>query len=261
MVHVGIDWSDLSHSFCILDDAGAKLDAFDIRHGLDGFETAHKRISKRAPSPEDVRVAIETKDSLIVDFFLEMGYSLHFLNPKQTDRFRDRHRMSSSRSDGFDAYVLADAVRTDPHLFNALSALDEKSLALRVLTRTREGLVQRKVAISNELSSALKRYLPLALELFSGLDSAEAVSFLSQYPTYHEARTVSESRIQSILRKQGFSDKTAAKRAKTTRTRSFWSLCPASHLPLVQCWQQSLALISRVSATSRPSKPLPGQAR
>ena len=168
MVHVGIDWSDLSHSFCILDDAGAKLDAFDIRHGLDGFETAHKRISKRAPSPEDVRVAIETKDSLIVDFFLE---------------------------------------------------------------------------------------------LFSGLDSAEAVSFLSQYPTYHEARTVSESRIQSILRKQGFSDKTAAKRAKTTRTRSFWSLCPASHLPLVQCWQQSLALISRVSATSRPSKPLPDQAR
>jgi predicted GNAT family acetyltransferase len=155
----------------------------------------------------------------------------------------------------------ADAVRTDPHLFNALSALDEKSLALRVLTRTREGLVQRKVAISNELTSALKRYFPLALELFRGLDSAEAVSFLSQYPTYHEARTVSESRIQSILRKQGFSDKTAAKRAKTTRTRSFWSLCPASHLPLVQCWQQSLALISRVSATSRPSKPLPDQAR
>jgi len=108
--------------------------------------------------------------------------SLRFLNPKQTDRFRDRHRMSSSRSDGFDAYVLADAVRTDPHLFNALSALDEKSLALRVLTRTREGTVQRKVAISNELTSALKRYFPLALELFSGLDSAEAVGFLSQYP-------------------------------------------------------------------------------
>jgi transposase len=219
MVHVGIDWSDQSHSFCILDDAGAKLDAFEISHGLDGFEKAHKRISKRSASPEDVRVAIETKDSLIVDFFLEMGYSLHFLNPKQTDRFRDRHRMSSSRSDGFDAYVLADAVRTDPHLFNALSPLDEKSLALRVLTRTREGLVQRKVAISNELTSALKRYFPLALELFSGLDSPEAVSFLSQYPTYAQARTVSESRIQSILRKQNFSDKTAAKRANIIRIK------------------------------------------
>jgi len=219
MVHVGIDWSDHSHSFCILDDAGAKLDAFDIPHGLEGFETAHKRISKRAESPEDVRLAIETRDSLIVDFFLEMGYSLHFLNPKQTDRFRDRHRMSSARSDSFDAYVLADAVRTDPHLFNTLSPLDEKSLALRVLTRTREGLVQRKVAISHELTAALKRYFPLALELFSGLDRSEAVSFLSQYPTYREARTVSESRIHSILRKAGLSDKMAAKRARIIRTK------------------------------------------
>jgi transposase len=217
MIHVGIDWSDKSHSFCVLDDAGAKIDAFDISHGLDGFETAHRRISKSSASPEDVRVAIETKDSLIVDFFLELGYCLHFLNPKQTDRFRDRHRMSSAKSDSFDAYVLADAVRTDPHLFNALSPLDEKSLALRVLTRTREGLVQRKVAISNELTSSLKRYFPLALELFNGLDTPEAVSFLSQYPTYAQARTVSESRIHSILRKQGFSDKAAAKRAGIIR--------------------------------------------
>ena len=214
MVNIGIDWSDKSHSFCILDDAGAKLDAFEISHGLDGFETAHKRISKRAASPEDARIAIETKDSLIVDFFLEMGYSLHFLNPKQTDRFRDRHRMSSSKSDGFDAYVLADAVRTDPHLFNSLSPLDEQSLTLRVLTRTREGIVRRKVAISNELTAALKRYFPVALELFGALDTPEAIGFLLAYPTYAQARTLSESCIHSVLVKQGLSDKIAAKHAQ-----------------------------------------------
>jgi transposase len=219
MIYAGIDWSDDSHSFCVLDDAGAKLDAFDISHGLDGFEAAHKRMLKRACGPEDVRIAIETKDSLIVDFFLEMGYSLNFLNPKQTDRFRDRHRMSSAKSDGFDAFVLADAVRTDPHLFNALSPLDEKSLALRVLTRTRESIVQRKVAISNELTSALKRYFPLALELFSGLDTPEAISFLLQYPTYAQAKTVSESHIHSILEKQGISDKVAARRANAICTK------------------------------------------
>ena len=32
MICVGIDWSDKSHSLCILDDAGAKLDAFEIPH-------------------------------------------------------------------------------------------------------------------------------------------------------------------------------------------------------------------------------------
>lgn len=213
-VTVGIDWSDKSHSFCILDVAGAKLDEFEIPHGQAGFETAHNRIAKRSPSPEDARIAIETKDSLLVDFLLELGYSLYFLNPKQTDRFRDRHRMSSSKSDGFDAYVLADAVRTDPHLFNALSPLDEQSLTLRVLTRTREGIVRRKVAISNELTAALKRYFPVALELFSALDKPEAIGFLLQYPTYPQARTVSESRIHSVLKKQGLSDRIAAKHAQ-----------------------------------------------
>lgn len=211
MIHTGIDWSDKSHDFCILNEAGEKVDSFAIAHGPDGFESAHRRITKHAKS-EDVRVAIETKDSLLVDFLCELGYTLYFLNPKQTDRFRDRHRMSRSKSDSFDAYVLADAVRTDHHLFNALSPLDEQSLMLRMLTRTREGLVSRKVAVQNEITAYLKRYFPLALELFGGIDNLEAISFLLQYPTYEQARTVSQTRIASILLRGGGVSKAIAQR-------------------------------------------------
>lgn len=211
MIHVGIDWSDKSHFFCILDDSGEKLDSFQVSHGQDGFQVAHTRIAKHA-SPDGVRVAIETKDSLLVDFLYELGYTLYFLNPKQTDRFRDRHRMSSSKSDSFDAYVLADAVRTDARLFNALSPLDETSLRLRVLTRTREGLVNRKVAVQNEITAYLKRYFPVALELFRGIDNAEAICFLLQYPIYEQAQTVSRTRIASILKKCGDVSDAIAKR-------------------------------------------------
>lgn len=198
MICTGIDWSDKHHDLCILDEAGEKLDSFSISHSQDGFELAHRRIAKYA-NPEQVKVAIETKDSLLVDFLSELGYTLYFLNPKQTDRFRDRHRMSRSKSDSFDAYVLADAVRTDAHLFNALSPLDEQSLLLRVLTRTREGMVNRKVAVQNEITTYLKRYFPVALELFGGIDNLEAIGFLLQYPTYDQARSVSKVRIASIL--------------------------------------------------------------
>jgi transposase len=200
MICTGIDWSDQSHDLCILDQDGKKLDSFRIPHSEDGFQAAHARMAKYV-GPGDMRVAIETKDSLLVDFLSELGYTLYFLNPKQTDRFRDRHRMSRSKSDSFDAYVLADAVRTDAHLFNALSPLDEQSLRLRVLTRTREGLVNRKVAVQNEITSYLKRYFPVALELFSGIDNVEAISFLIAYPTYEQAKSVSQTRIASILGK------------------------------------------------------------
>lgn len=219
MVHTGIDWSDRSHSFCILNEAGETLDSFQVPHGHDGFQTAHARIARHA-GPDGVRVAIETKDSLLVDFLSELGYTLYFLNPKQTDRFRDRHRMSRSKSDSFDAYVLADAVRTDAHLFNALSPLDEQSLRLRVLTRTREGLVNRKVAVQNEITAYLKRYFPVALELFGGVDNLEAISFLLQYTTYQQAKSVSETRIASILGKAaGVSKAIALRHAKQAHAK------------------------------------------
>ena len=211
MIHVGIDWSDKTHCFCILDDEGKKLSSFEIVHGEKGFQSAHSRMVSYA-RPEEARVAIETKDSLLVDFLSELGYTLYFLNPKQTDRFRDRHRMSRSKSDAFDAYVLADAVRTDPHLFNALPPLDGISLHLRVLTRTREGLVSRKVAVQNEITAYLKRYFPAALTLFGGIDNPEAIAFLLQYPTYEQAITVSQTRIASLLTRESGVSRAIAER-------------------------------------------------
>jgi transposase len=219
MICVGIDWADKSHSVCVLDQDGSRLAAFDVPHSQQGFEKAHAMILRHAPSTEVVGIAIETRDSLLVDFLSELGYTLYFLNPRQTDRFRDRHRMSHSKTDAFDAFVLADALRTDKEKFNSLSPLDQESLSLRVLCRTRKNLVQRKVAIHNELTACLKRYFPAALELFNGLDSPGAIHFLLQYPTYEQARTVSRARIAAILVKQGFRKDDAAKRAEIVKTK------------------------------------------
>ena len=213
MVCVGIDWSDTSHSVDILDQLGKKLDCFDIPNSQDGFESLHRRIMRRVSSAQEAPIAIETNNSLIVDFLSELGYTLYFLNPKQTDRFRDRHRMSRSKTDPFDAYVLADALRTDMHLFNSLSPLDEPSLMLRVLTRTREGAVGRKVAIQNELTAYLKRYYPVSLQLFGGVDNREAIGFLLAYPSYEQACRLSREQIASVLSEQGVSHGIAAKHA------------------------------------------------
>jgi len=213
MIYIGIDWADKSHAVCITDDAGNELDNFVINHNHGGFDDLYGRIAKLASSPADVQIAIETKETLIVDFLGELGYTLHFINPKQTDRLRDRYRMSNSKDDGFDARVLSKALRTDGCLFNALSPLDDISLAIRVLCRTRVGLVHRKVAVQNETTTYLKRYFPLALNLFGGIDNAEAIEFLTQYPTYAQAHKISKARIMTILKKAGKSEKIAEKHA------------------------------------------------
>lgn len=59
----------------------------------------------------------------------------------------------------------------------------------------------------------------MALELFSDLDSNGAVSFLQQYPTHEQARTVSSSRITAILIKSGFRRDLAIKRAAIVKQK------------------------------------------
>lgn len=219
MIYVGIDWSDKNHSVCILDAEGHQLSAFETPHSQLGFDKAHTMITKHVSSVNDTAVAIETRDSLFVDFLGELGYTLYFLNPKQTDSFRDRHRMSHSKSDAFDAFVLADALRTDRHKFNSLSPLDEQSLLLRVLCRTRVNATRRKVSIQNELIAALKRYYPVALELFSSLDHPAAVAFLMRYTTCQQASGASLSKIVSILTAHGFKKSAAQERAEIIKEK------------------------------------------
>jgi len=217
VIFIGIDWSDSFHAVCILDGEGKKLAAFEVSHDQKGFESLYDRIAKYAPAPDNAAIAIETKHSLLVDYLSELGYTLYFLNPKQTDRFRDRYRMSRSKSDGFDAYVLADSLRTDMHVFSALSPLDDLSMMLRVLTRAREGLVKRKTATQNELTSSLKRYFPVAVSLLAKISQAEIIPFLLEYPTYEQASSASVKRITLLLKKQGVSDKVALRHAEQIR--------------------------------------------
>jgi hypothetical protein len=44
------------------------------------------------------------------------------INPKQLDRFRDRHTVAGAKDDQRDAFVLADSLRTDAVLMAMLKA-------------------------------------------------------------------------------------------------------------------------------------------
>ena len=66
-----------------------------------------------AGQPQRVAVAIEVPRGAIVEGLLERGFHLFAINPKQLDRFRDRHSVAGAKDDRRDAFVLADSLRTD----------------------------------------------------------------------------------------------------------------------------------------------------
>src|SRR5690606_23041749 len=129
------------------------------------------------------------------------GVQLYAINPKQLDRFRDRHTVAGAKDDRLDAYVLADSLRTDTHLFRRVAPLPPENYRLRELTRTLAELEQLNRQQANRLWSVLNRYFPILLRWCPGADEPWLWALLRQAATPAQAATLSTADLQQILRR------------------------------------------------------------
>jgi len=121
-----------------------------------------------------------------VDFLLDHGVVVYPVNPKALDRARDRFRMSQSKSDGFDAYVLAEFLRTDHSHLRALEPDSAQAQELKMLTRDHQRLLRQKTRLLNQMTITLKEYYPRVLEIFDDFETKIARDFVQAYPTPQE---------------------------------------------------------------------------
>jgi transposase len=117
-----------------------------------------------------VAIAAETPRGLIIECVLERGYSVFSINPKQLDRFRDRHTVAGAKDDRRDAFVLADSLRTDLPLFRRLQRESADIIRLRELSRLQDDLTQDHNRLINQLREQLHRYFPQLLQLSSAAE-------------------------------------------------------------------------------------------
>ena len=80
-------------------------------------------LDRTGAAPAQIAVAIETPRGAVVATCLERGFAVFALNPKQLDRFRDRHTVAGAKDDRRDALVLADSRRTDPRAFRRVHSM------------------------------------------------------------------------------------------------------------------------------------------
>ncbi len=91
--------------------------------------------------------------------------------------------MSGSKSDAFDAYVLAEFLRTDQAHLRVLRPNSEKAQELKMLSRDQRRVGRHKTRLLNQLTTTLKEYYARPLEAFENLETEIALDFLKQYPT------------------------------------------------------------------------------
>ena len=114
------------------------------------------------------------------------------MNPKQLDRFRDRHTVAGAKDDSRDADVLADSLRTDRKCFKRLSIDDPKIIELRELVRIDVELGNEVTRLSNQLGEQIHRFFPQFLEFGSFANQPWLWDLLELIPTPAKARSVPE---------------------------------------------------------------------
>ena len=191
----GIDWASEEHALCVVDDTGVSVAGELFSHEESGI----RALIARLRALDVCRVAIERPDGVLVERLLEAGFTVLPVHPNKLKATRPRYEASGGKSDGFDAFVLAELARTDSHRLRALRPDSDETKALRALTRTREDLVAARVRLANELRAQLEAFWPGAARIFVDVDSPIALAFLQRYPTPADARGLGERRLEGFL--------------------------------------------------------------
>jgi hypothetical protein len=126
-----IDWGTERHQACVLDVRGGIAGERAFSHDGAGLALLCDWILSIAGSAAIVAVAVEVPHGPVVDSLLDRGLAVYAINPKQLDRLRDRFSVSGAKDDRRDAYVAADGLRTDQHLFRRLQIADPRLILLR----------------------------------------------------------------------------------------------------------------------------------
>jgi transposase len=181
--YIGVDWGDRLHQVYVGDEEGEKVKEVKVQESPEGLAEIGRWLDERRAEGIELWAAIEKPAGRIVDFLLDHGVEVYPVNPKAVDRVRDRYRMSGSKSDAFDAYVLAEFVRTDHAHLRALRPSSEKAQELKLLSRDQRRVGRHKTRLLNQLTTTLKEYYVRPLEVFEDLETEIALDFLQQYPT------------------------------------------------------------------------------
>jgi transposase len=165
-IFVGIDLGSRLHQAWVLDRSGEFLGECGFEHTAEGLAHLVEWLFKLSEAEATaMAVAIETPHGAVVDCLLEHGIAVYTVNPKQVDRYRDRHAVSGAKDDRRDAMVLADALRTDGHRFQPVRALSAELIRLREQLRIDEELCGEEVMLANRVREQLFRCWPHLLEL------------------------------------------------------------------------------------------------
>lgn len=202
-VTAGVDWARDGHTVSIVDDRGREPDRATVAHTAAGLRELVAFLGRHGAG----EVAIERPDGPVVDTLPAAGLTVVVISPNQVKNLRGRYGSAGNKDDRFDAFVLADTLRTDRARLRRLVLDTDATVALSRACRARKDLVNHRVAVANQLRAHLRNVLPAAVGLFKDIDSVISLAFLTRFDTQDKIDWLTPKRLGDWLSKQGYSGK------------------------------------------------------
>jgi transposase len=200
----GVDWAKDDYAVCVVDGDGEPMQRVTLTYTTTGL----RRLIELLDQHRVDEVGIERGDGPIVDALLAADRTVYVIPPSQVKALRRRYGSAGNKDDRFDAYVLADTVRTDRRRLTPLVLDSPATTALRKLCRARKDLVAHRVAVANQLRAHLQTTLPAVVDLFDAIDSPISLRFLTRFTTQDALDWLSPKRLAAWLKSVAYSGRT-----------------------------------------------------
>lgn len=196
----GIDIAKRQHEVCVLNAAGEQVLAMPVPNDSAGADRLLRTLRSRlGPDPQVVTFCMEATGHYwmaLYGYLTHKGYSVHVVNPIQSDAARDLY-IRKSKTDRKDAFILADLLRMNRT--EATEIATEPILKLQTLSRTRFAFVDHVSALKQRVLGILDRIFPEYPGCFSDVFIKTSRELLKNYSTPEELAEADLSELTEFL--------------------------------------------------------------
>jgi transposase len=122
------------------------------------------------------------------------------INPKALARYREALYTSGAKNDPTDSELLLDFLTTHSEKLRPWIPDSEPTRELQALCEQRRKLVNRRVALTNRITSLLKQYFPQALDWIGEIASIQACDFLESWSTLDAVQASGQNQLRAFYR-------------------------------------------------------------
>ena len=199
MFYLGIDIGKKNHVASMLGEGEKKplFKGFSFTNTTEGAERLVARIS---PDAGEVCVGMEATGHYwlaLYSFLFDKGYTIHVINPIQTDGWRKGIEIRKRKTDDIDSVLIADLIRYGD--FSETRLADESVQSLRTLSRFRTYLVDSISDLKRKAICVLDQVFPEYESLFSDIFGATSKELLLKYSSPAELENLSVKTLTEFL--------------------------------------------------------------